>query len=169
MADEGESQKAKAQDTGLIPGDDLWTRWHNAVSHVTGRLTPEGEAQYKKTRDDRYEKRDCEKCEKRKDYLLQYSMSSCRSGIARYQVQLIDCISRPCGPVHARENQQPWGRYTQRQHLVSTMRYPPKWGLRPELRYPSMCESTAEQGSSGGYNCTWFVVNSFMGTREILN
>ncbi len=74
MADEGEPQKAKVQDTGFIPGDDLWTRWQNAVSRVTGRLTPEGKSQYKNARDDRYEKRDCEKCEKQKDYLMQYSM-----------------------------------------------------------------------------------------------
>ena len=76
MADEGESQKASVQDTGFKPGDDLWTRWQNTVSVLTGRLTPEGKAQYKKARDDRYEKSDCEKCEKQTEYLLQYSMHS---------------------------------------------------------------------------------------------
>lgn len=77
MADERTPQKAKGEDTGFVPGDDLGTRWQNMVSLVTGRLTPEGKAQYKKTRDDRYEKSDCEKCEKQKEYLLQYSMCYC--------------------------------------------------------------------------------------------
>ena len=77
MADEGEPQKPNVHDTGFVPGDGIWTRWQNAVNLVTGRLTPEGKAQYKKARDDRYEKSDCEKCEKQKAYLLQYSMYPC--------------------------------------------------------------------------------------------
>ena len=78
MADEGEPPKPNARDTGFLLGDDIWTRWKNSVSLVTGRLTPEGKAQYKEARDDRYEKSDCEKCEKQTEYLLQYSMQPSR-------------------------------------------------------------------------------------------
>ena len=118
MADEGESQKASVQDTGFIPGDDLWTRWQNTVSVLTGRLTPEGKAQYKQARDDRYEKSDCAKCEKQTEYLLQYSM---RLRHMSCSVSSLRRISRPCHPIYASENQRPWRRYKYQQHLVCAM------------------------------------------------
>ena len=62
-------------DTGYIFTNDPWIRWRNTYRYLTGQLTEEGERQYKQGRDARYETADCERCEKQRDYLLQYSTS----------------------------------------------------------------------------------------------
>ena len=67
------SPSSDPQDTGYTFTDDPWIRWRNTYRYVTGRLTPEGERQYRQGRDDRYEAIDCARCEKQRDYLLQYS------------------------------------------------------------------------------------------------
>jgi len=67
------------KDTGYQFTDDPWIRWRNTWKYVTGGLTPEGEKQYAKGRDDRLEQQDCQRCEQQRDYLLQYSTSICLS------------------------------------------------------------------------------------------
>ena len=62
-------------DTGYTFTNDAWIRWRNTYRYLTGQLTEEGERQYKQGRDTRYETEDCERCEKQRDYLLQYSTS----------------------------------------------------------------------------------------------
>lgn len=61
------------EDTGYTFTDDPWIRWRNTFRYLTGRLTEEGERQYRQGRDDRYEAADCKRCEDQRDYLLQYS------------------------------------------------------------------------------------------------
>ena len=60
-------------DTGYVFTNDGWLRFRNTVRYLTGRLTPEGERQYRQGRDDRFEVEDCKRCEEKRDYLLQYS------------------------------------------------------------------------------------------------
>ena len=60
--------------TGYIPGDDAWTRWRNWFSILAGKMDQEGLEQYVCARDIRMEEADCKRCEKQRDYLLQYSM-----------------------------------------------------------------------------------------------
>lgn len=64
----------KITDTGYIPGNDAWTRWRNTFALLTGQLTDEGRAQYRRDRDTMFEKQDCQRCEKNRDYLLKYSI-----------------------------------------------------------------------------------------------
>lgn len=64
----------ETKETGFIAGDDSWTRWRNTFTLLKGGLTPEGKQQYRKARDDHNEEADIERCEKYRDYLLQYSM-----------------------------------------------------------------------------------------------
>lgn len=64
--------------TGYTSGDDNSTRWGNWFSLLTGQMTDEGKEQYRRDRDLRHEKADCERCEKHRDFLLQYSMLSSR-------------------------------------------------------------------------------------------
>ena len=59
--------------TGYIPGDDAWTRWRNWFSILAGKMDQEGLEQYVRARDVRMEEADCKRCEKQRDYLLQYS------------------------------------------------------------------------------------------------
>ena len=60
---------------GYIEGDDAYTRWRNWVSVLTGKMNEQGLKQYVEARDTRMEEADCKKCEKQRDYLLQYSKS----------------------------------------------------------------------------------------------
>lgn len=64
------------EDTGYTFTDDHWLRYRNTFRYLTGRLTAEGERQYKKGRDDRYAAADCRRCEEQRDYLLQYSTTA---------------------------------------------------------------------------------------------
>ena len=73
MSDIEPSKLSEPKNTGYTPGDDNSTRLRNTFNLLLGRLTDEGRAQYKKGRDDRYEKEDCERCEKYRDFLLNYS------------------------------------------------------------------------------------------------
>lgn len=75
MSDAEPSKASEPKDTGYTPGDDSGTRWRNTMNLLLGRLTDEGVAQYKKGRDDRYEKEDCKRCEKHRDFMLKYSMN----------------------------------------------------------------------------------------------
>lgn len=74
MSDAHSKESVEPRDTGYSPGDDRATRWRNTFNLLLGRMTDEGRAQYKKGRDDRYEKQDCERCEKYRDYMFAYSM-----------------------------------------------------------------------------------------------
>ena len=64
---------SKPLETGYTPGDSVSTRWNNFFSLLMGKMTEEGKVQYKRDSDIRYEKSDCERCEKSRDYLLEYS------------------------------------------------------------------------------------------------
>ena len=69
--------KSASKDTGYIPGNDTFTKWRNIFAVLSGSMTDEGTEQFRLDRDERNEKSDCKRCEKQRDYLLQYSMSSC--------------------------------------------------------------------------------------------
>ena len=73
MSDAEPSKPSSPPETGYTPGDDGFTRWRNTFNLLLGRMTEEGVEQYKKGRDDRYEEQDCKRCEKNRDWLLQYS------------------------------------------------------------------------------------------------
>ena len=73
MADSAPSSPGSPENTGYIPGDDAWTRWRNWFSILTGKMDQEGLEQYVRARDIRMEVADCKRCEKQRDYLLQYS------------------------------------------------------------------------------------------------
>lgn len=73
MSDAEPTNPSHPKDTGYTPSDDAGTRWRNTFNLFTGRLTDEGIAQYKKGADDRFEKEDCKRCEKNRDYMLKYS------------------------------------------------------------------------------------------------
>lgn len=62
-------------DTGYVPGDDLFTRCRNYFVGITGGMTEEGIKQYRIDRDIRNEDKDCRRCEEQRDYILQYSRS----------------------------------------------------------------------------------------------
>ena len=74
MADAEASTSPVAEDTGYIPGDDGYTKWRNWFSLLTGKMTVQGQEQYRIARDERMEEADCKRCEKQRDFLLQYSM-----------------------------------------------------------------------------------------------
>ncbi|KAL8636034.1 MAG: hypothetical protein Q9228_006529 [Teloschistes exilis] len=74
MPDEQSSNTPeRQQDTGYDSSEDWTAKWSNVFRLATGRMTDEGSLQWKKDRDDRNEEADCAKCEKNRDYLLQYS------------------------------------------------------------------------------------------------
>lgn len=76
MPDEQSSNTPeRQQDTGYDSSEDWTAKWSNVFRLATGRMTDEGSLQWKKDRDDRNEEADCAKCEKNRDYLLQYSRS----------------------------------------------------------------------------------------------
>ncbi|KAI9879440.1 MAG: Mitochondrial inner membrane protease atp23 [Pleopsidium flavum] len=62
-----------SKDTGYTPGDDNFSRWRNVFAILTGSMTQEGKELYRVARDERNEEADCKRCEKQRDYLLQYS------------------------------------------------------------------------------------------------
>ena len=68
------SEKKAPSRTGYTYTDDPWLRTRNTFRYLTGRLTAEGERQYLEARNERYSERDCQRCEKQRDYLLQYSI-----------------------------------------------------------------------------------------------
>lgn len=67
------SSPTPAKDTGYTPGDDFSTQWRNIFSILTGRMTPEGQEQFRLAKDIRNEAADCKRCEDQRDYLLQFS------------------------------------------------------------------------------------------------
>lgn len=73
MSKEEASRANAANETGYVHGDDSTTRWRNIFSLLLGRMNEEGKAQYIKARDDRFEKADCDRCNKYKEHLLLYS------------------------------------------------------------------------------------------------
>lgn len=63
-----------SKDNGYTPGDDFATQWRNIFSYMSGRMTDQGQEQFRVARDQRNEAADCKRCEDQLDYLLQYSM-----------------------------------------------------------------------------------------------
>ncbi|MCJ1307402.1 Mitochondrial inner membrane protease atp23 [Agyrium rufum] len=59
--------------TGYTPGDDTWTRWRNLASILTGQMNDAGIEAYREEASKRNEAADIARCEKQRDYLLQYS------------------------------------------------------------------------------------------------
>ena len=82
MSDAEPSKVSDSKKAEYIPGDDSFTRWRNTFNLLLGRLSDEGIAQYLEKLDDRFEQRDCDRCEKFRDSLLKYSKSS-QSGLQR--------------------------------------------------------------------------------------
>lgn len=113
------------QDTGYEFTDNPWIRWRNTWRYVTGNLTPEGEAQYAKGRNDRLERDDCQRCEQQRDYLLQYSTSH-PTRPHGHNTWLID--RRPNSPIHESENHSLRRRPTQRKHQMYEMHRSTRWG-----------------------------------------
>ena len=75
MAAASERQKPDTtESTGYVPGDDVGTRWRNWFAILTGKMNQKGQEQYVEARDLRNEEADCKRCEKQRDYLLQFSM-----------------------------------------------------------------------------------------------
>jgi inner membrane protease ATP23 len=69
-----ENQKPdNPESTGFIPGEDAGTRWRNWYAILTGKMNEKGLEQYVQARDLRNEEADCKRCEKQRDYLLQFS------------------------------------------------------------------------------------------------
>lgn len=62
-----------SESTGYTRGDDAFSKWRNFFSVLTGNMSPAGQAQYRLDRDIRMEAADCMRCEKQRDFLLQYS------------------------------------------------------------------------------------------------
>ncbi|KAL1958094.1 hypothetical protein VTO42DRAFT_5134 [Malbranchea cinnamomea] len=62
-----------SKDTGYTPGDDFVTQCRNLFSYLSGKMTEEGKEQWRIARDIQNEAEDCKRCEKQRDYLLQYS------------------------------------------------------------------------------------------------
>lgn len=154
MSDAELSKPSEPKDTGYTPGDDSGTRWRNTFNLLLGRLTDEGRAQYKKGRDDRYEKEDCEKCEKHRDYVLKYSMYNVN--VCKEFGGLILCFPRPRRPLLATEHQSVGGQSTQGKCTLSTMHSGPIWGLRSKLRHLVMRESPSKSQRGGGHNGSWY-------------
>jgi len=73
MTTGGTGVVARSGSTGFVEGDDTYTRWRNWFSVLTGKMNEQGLKQYVEARDVRMEEIDCKKCEKQRDYLLQYS------------------------------------------------------------------------------------------------
>lgn len=103
MSDAAEpSNKPDSNKKEYISGDDGLTRWRNTFNLLLGRLSDEGVAQYIKKRDDRFEEEDCTRCEKHRDWLLQYSQLS-----LIFQLQLYgfsDLSPRSHSSLHAPKN-----------------------------------------------------------------
>lgn len=57
----------------FVPGDDFIAKWTNYFRLAFGRMSDDGFDQWKKARDLRSEASDCARCEKHRDYLLNYS------------------------------------------------------------------------------------------------
>lgn len=64
---------ADPKDNGFTPGDGFFTQVKNILNIVSGRMTKEGQEQFRIARDDRNEEADCKRCEDQRDYLLRYS------------------------------------------------------------------------------------------------
>ena len=70
------------ENTGYTLGDSDSIRLRNTWKWLTGGLTEEGRRQYRRDRDLRYAQEDCRRCQKERDYLLQYSIETCSLGMA---------------------------------------------------------------------------------------
>ena len=74
MSEAEPSSKSTSTNTGYTPGDDTFTKWRNVFAILTGSMTDDGKEQFRVDRDARNEASDCTRCEKQRDYLLQYSI-----------------------------------------------------------------------------------------------
>ncbi|KAL8704616.1 MAG: hypothetical protein Q9201_002202 [Fulgogasparrea decipioides] len=68
-----DDQASPAPESNKDTGFELGDKWGNIYRLALGRVTDEGRRQWRNARDDRNEEADCAKCEKHRDYLLQYS------------------------------------------------------------------------------------------------
>ncbi|KAI4198864.1 MAG: hypothetical protein LQ350_005013 [Teloschistes chrysophthalmus] len=102
MPDEQSSNTPeRQQDTGYDSSEDWTAKWSNVFRLATGRMTDEGTLQWKKDRDDKNEEADCAKCEKNRDYLLQYKMVHAYDHL-RFQVQWEDNLRHAaCSEIRA--------------------------------------------------------------------
>lgn len=75
MSEAEPPSESTSKDTGYTPGDDTFTKWRNIFAILSGSMTDQGKEQFRVDRDERNEESDCKRCEKQRDYLLQYSVS----------------------------------------------------------------------------------------------
>ncbi|MCJ1464212.1 Mitochondrial inner membrane protease atp23 [Pseudocyphellaria aurata] len=71
-----DAEQSKASDTKkrkFIPSDDAYQRWCNAFNYLLGRFSDEDIARYFEKFHDRTQQYDCDRCEKHRDSLLQFS------------------------------------------------------------------------------------------------
>ena len=57
----------------FLPSNTWWNRSRNWMRMVAGNMSKAGQKKYWTDADERYEEFDCKRCEKHRDYLLQYS------------------------------------------------------------------------------------------------
>lgn len=95
-------------------------------------MTDEGKEQYRKARDLRWEKVDCEKCEKGRDYLLQYSTcfrDILKISFGEQRLTSVRGIKRSGYTVYEGKDQSIGWRYTQWQCQVQKMFDAAEWRL----------------------------------------
>lgn len=107
MSNAEPSKPSNSKQAEYIPSDDGFTRWRNTFNLLLGRLSNEGIAQYWEKRDDRMQQQDCDRCEKFRDSLLQYSESSPACNYANSS-DVMDFPSRSHYSFHAQEYQPTW-------------------------------------------------------------
>jgi len=73
MADSTETQPSKDNGSDFLPSDALSARFKNFYRMATGKMSQQGQKQYWEDADRRYSTLDCQRCEKQRDYLLQFS------------------------------------------------------------------------------------------------
>ncbi|KAL8854974.1 MAG: hypothetical protein Q9221_000170 [Calogaya cf. arnoldii] len=74
MSDDKPSPSSEIrEDSRFVPGDGFVAKWTNYFRLYFDRMTYEEALKWKKARDLRSEAADCARCEKHKDYLLNYS------------------------------------------------------------------------------------------------
>lgn len=105
MPDDTTSPASGSQEsTGYDPSDSFSAKLGNFFRLALGRITDDGVRQWIKARDDLNEEADCAKCEKHRDYLLQYSRLTRDGGPSSITTGL-KAASRSHHTLHAAEHQ----------------------------------------------------------------
>jgi hypothetical protein len=109
----------KPQENGYESGDDANTRWRNWFSLLLGRMTEEGKKQYRHDRDVRFEAKDCARCEKWRDFCLNYSKQDINVDWRR--LSSANSLPRPNCALHGRAPPKDRRRIESRQRPMSAL------------------------------------------------